>query len=65
MDLIGDQIDSAQYGASHASSTVHVLVDSTHDCSAATGSGSGKVVRVLLLDYRKAFGLIDRLPHAA
>ena len=58
LQLAGDQLDSSQFGAIKNSSTVHALVDLVHDWSVATDS-SDKMVRALLLDYRKAFDLID------
>ena len=58
MRLVGDQLDPSQFGAIHNSSTVHALVDLMHDWSVATDS-SDTMVRALLLDYRKAFDLID------
>jgi len=58
MDLAGHRLDPFQYGAIHKSSTVHALVDIMHDWSVATDS-TNTMVRALLLDYRKAFDLID------
>ena len=45
-------------GAIKNSSTVHALVDVVHDW-AVTTDFSDKMIRALLLDYRKAFDLID------
>ena len=58
LQLAGDQLDPSQFGAIKNSYTVHALVDLVHDWSVATDS-SDKMVRALLLDYRKAFDLID------
>ena len=54
----GHQLDPSQFGAIKNSSAVHALVDLVHDWSVATDS-SDQMVRALLLDYRKAFDLID------
>ena len=58
LQLAGDQLDPSQFGAIKNLSAVHALVDLVHDWSVATDS-SDKMVRALLLDYHKAFHLID------
>ena len=47
-----------QYGCIPNSSTTHALVNLVHNWSQAT-DGTGADVRVIALDYRKAFDLID------
>ena len=51
-------IDSNQYGAIPKSSTLHALISMVHTWAQAT-DGTGSAVRVVLLDYRKAFDLVD------
>jgi hypothetical protein len=58
MDLACDKLDRCQDGALKNSSTVHALVEVMHEWSTATDA-RGVAVRALLLDYRKAFDLID------
>ncbi len=58
MKQTGHLLDNAQFGAIKNSSTVHALVDMLHDWAGATDSRD-TMVRALLLDYRKAFDLID------
>ena len=48
-----------QFGSIPNSSTTHVLLSMVHSCTEHT-DGTGSTVRVLLLDYRKAFDLIAR-----
>ena len=54
LQLVGKQLDPSQFRAIKNSSPVHALVDHVHDWSVATDS-IDKMVRALLLDYRKAF----------
>jgi hypothetical protein len=51
-------IDQSQFGAIPKSSTTQSLISMIHKWSKATDA-PGVAVRVLLLDYRKAFDLID------
>ena len=51
-------IDPDQYGAIPKSSTMHALISMIHNWTEAT-DGTGAAVRIMLLDYRKAFDLID------
>ena len=51
-------IDSNQYGAIPKSSTLHALISMIHTWAQAT-DGTGSAVRVALLDYKKAFDLVD------
>lgn len=51
-------IDPNQFGAIPKSSTAQALISMTHEWSKAT-DGTGAAVRVILLDYKKAFDLID------
>ncbi len=59
-DLISSDIDQHQYGSVKNGSTVHALVELIHRWQQALDT-PGKVVRVLLLDYSKAF---DRVDHS-
>jgi hypothetical protein len=52
------KIDSNQYGAIPSSSTTIALLSMLQSWNKAT-DGNGAVVRVLLLDFKKAFDLID------
>ena len=51
-------LDDNQYGAIPNSSTTMALISMLHSWSVGT-DGNGATVRTLLLDYRKAFDLID------
>ena len=51
-------LDDNQYGAIPNSSTTMALISMLHSWSLGT-DGNGATVRTLLLDYRKAFDLID------
>ena len=51
-------LDDNQYGAIPNSSTIMALISMLHSWSLGT-DGNGATVRTLLLDYRKAFNLID------
>ncbi len=59
MGVIEDLIDTHQYGSVKGSSTVLALVELVH-CWLAALEPNGKVVRILLLDFRKA---LDRVDH--
>ena len=54
MNILNDN----QYGAIPNSSTTMALISMLHSWSLGT-DGNGATVRTLLLDYRKAFDLID------
>ena len=51
-------IDPDQFGAIPKSSTTHALISMVHKWSEATDA-TGAAVKIVLLDYRKAFDLID------
>ena len=51
-------IDPKQFGFIPGSSTKFALISMLHEWLAAT-DGTGSAVRVILLDYRKAFDLVD------
>ena len=53
-----DRIGHDQYGCMPKLSTTHALLNMVHEWSKAT-DGSGAEVRVVILDYKKAFDLID------
>ena len=55
---VGHKIDPKQFGTVKGSSTVHALVELMHHCYHET-DGSDKFARILLLDYTKAFDLIN------
>ena len=57
-------IDPNQYGAILKTSTLQALVSMVHTWAQAT-DGTGSAVRVVLLDYRKAFDLVDHSILAA
>ena len=52
------RIDPRQFGTIPKSSTTHALVNMTHSWLVNT-DGNGATARVVLLDFRKAFDLID------
>ena len=51
-------IDPNQFGAIPKSSTAQALISMVHEWARAT-DWTGAAVRVVLLDYKKAFNLID------
>ena len=51
-------LDPSQFGAIPKSSTTQALISMVHAWTSAT-DGTGAAVRVILLDYKKAFDLID------
>ena len=53
-----EQIGKDQYGCIPHSSTSHALINMIHQWTKAT-NGTGASVRVFVLDYKKAFDLID------
>ena len=57
-------IDSNQFGAIPNSSTLHALISMMHTWAQAI-DGTGSAVRVVCLDYRKAFDLVDHGTLAA
>ena len=52
------KIDRNQYGSVPKSSTVHALISMLHNWYKDT-DGNGSTMRVMLFDFKKAFGLID------
>ena len=52
------KIDRNQYGSVPKSSTVHALISMLDNWYKDT-DGNGSTVRVMLFDFKKAFGLID------
>ncbi len=57
LEAISDNFDPFQYGGRKGLSTTHALVDMLHHWHQSIHAG--KSVRVLLLDYSKAFDLVD------
>ena len=57
-EIIFDKIDTKQFGSVKGYSTVHALVELLHTCYSSTDA-SRNFVRILLLDYSKAFDLIN------
>ena len=53
-------VDPNQFGTIPKSSTTQALISMIHKWPMATDS-TGAAVRIVLLDYRKAFDLIDHL----
>ena len=58
MDIVKSRIDPRQYGTVKGSSTVHALVELMHQLFTCT-DGAKYFARILLVDYTKAFDLID------
>ena len=56
--VVLELIDPKQFGAIPKSSTLQALISMVHSCTQTT-DGTGSAVRVVLLDYRKAFDLVD------
>ena len=59
MVITNDQIDPQQYGSIKGTSTVHALVELVHKWKSAVET-HGTMVRILLIDFSKAF---DRFDH--
>ena len=57
-DTISELIDPHQYGSVKGSSTVHALVELVHHWQQGFNV-QGKVLRVLMLDFSKAFDKVD------
>ena len=57
-DIVQDRVDPNQYGSIKKSSTTHALIDLLHQCYTSTDA-SKQYARILLLDFSKAFGLIN------
>ena len=58
MDAITEDIDPHQYGSIKGSSTVHALVELVHHWQQALDT-PGQLLRVLLVDFSKAFDRVD------
>ena len=62
IDCVNNKIDPIQFGALKGSSTVHALVLMLHDWYLNTDNSSSKqFIRILLIDYSKAFDRINPL----
>jgi hypothetical protein len=57
LDAIGDKFDRKQFGGLSGRSTTHALINAVHIWSKALDED--KSVRVLFVDYRKAFDHVD------
>ena len=57
-DIVQDRVDPNQCGSFKKSSTTHALVDPLHQCYTSTDA-SKQYARILLLDFSKAFVLIN------
>ena len=53
-----EKVDRRQFGTIPGTCTTHALVSMVHSWLCAT-DGNGATVRTILLDFRKAFDLID------
>ena len=58
MDFMEDSLDPHQFGSLKGSSTTHALVELVHQWQQALDT-PGKMVRVLMLDFSKAFDRVD------
>ena len=56
--IAGDQGDPQQFGSVKGTSTVHALIELVHRWKAALDS-SGTMIRVLIVDFSKAFERVD------
>ena len=52
-------VDPNQYGTVPKSSTTQALISIVHNVAKATDGNGAFIVRLVLLDFRKAFDLID------
>jgi len=59
LDIVGCQLDDHQFGALKGRSTTHALVDMVHHWHKALDEGHS--VRVLCVDYAKAFDHVDHV----
>ena len=60
MEDIANKFDLNQYGKLKGSSTVHALVSITDDwCKQIDDSIKGNIIRILFVDYLKAFDRND------
>ena len=59
LDIVGCQLDDHQFGALKGRSTTHALVDMVHHWHKALDEGHS--VRVLFVDYAKAFDHVDHV----
>jgi len=57
LELVGSQLDDRQYGGLKGRSKTHVLVDMLHHSNKALDDGHS--VRILFIDYAKAFDHVD------
>ena len=57
-DIIRDKILPDQYGCMKQTGTTHALINLIHNWSSAT-DGLGSFVRILLVDFQKAFDHVD------
>ena len=57
LDIVGSQLDDNQFGALKGRSTTHALVNILHHWHKALDEGQS--VRVLFVDYAKAFDHVD------
>ena len=57
LEMVGDQLDTKQFGGLKGRSTTHALVDMLYHWHAALDNGSS--TRVLFVDYAKAFDHVD------
>ena len=58
MEFMEEVLDQHQFGSRKGHSTVHTLVELHHQWLEAVET-TGRVVRVLMLDFRKAFDRVD------
>ena len=58
LEFMQDSLDPRQFGSLKGTSTVMALVEMYHNWVTALDT-PGKIVRILLLDFRKAFDLVD------
>ena len=57
-DHFGTHLDPNQFGCTRSRSTTHALIKLTHDIFKAS-ENSDNVIRILFIDFSKAFDLID------
>ena len=58
LEIVRDSFDPHQFGCLKGSSTIHALVELTHLWTTALET-HGQAIRILFLDFRKAFNRVD------
>ena len=57
-DIASDQVDPKHYGSIKGTSTVHAVIELVHEWKYALDT-PGTMIRILLVDFSKAFDIVD------